>query len=280
MCFFEHLLHEYVQGFSTQKTVIPSYAFTEDVYRICEGSGTTMPSSIYHKAFQLSEGQTEGEILSTHLQCSVSSLKRAAHRYHATINQFLTAALMLAISRVRKKKGRPIRLMIPFDLRKILTSDTQRNFTLYIAAEEPNQEDLQVDELIQHLRESQHNQTDAQLLKARIHAKLRMEQHFFWRLLPFPLKSARLQFVHRNWVEHQFTMTFSNLGLFSPEKSMGYIKKMSFMLTSLRSGRYNCSCVSCNGLLVLSFVRTTRQPLIERELIQVLSELGVEVSYS
>ena len=278
--FFEHLLHEYVQGFSTQKTVIPSYASTEDAYRICEGSEPTTPSSIYHKAFQLSEGQTEGEILSTYIHCPVSSLKRAAYRYHATINQFLTAALMMAIERVRKKKGRPIRLMIPLDLRKILANDTQRNFTLYIAAEEPNQEDLQVDELIQHLRESQHNQTDAQLLKARIHANLRMEQHFFWRLLPFPIKSALLQFVHKNWVERQFTMTFSNLGLFSSEISMGYIKKMNFMLTPLRSGRYNCSCISCNGLLVISFVRTIRQPIIEHELVQVLSELGVEVSCS
>lgn len=278
--FFEHLLHEYVQGFSIQKTVIPSYAFTEDAYRICEGPETTTPSSVYHKAFQLSEGQIEGEILSTHLHCPVSSLKRAAHRYHATINQFLTAALMLAIERVRKKKGRPIRLMIPLDLRKILTNDTQRNFTLYIAAEEPNREDLQVNEVIAQLQESQDAQTDAQLLKARIQANLRLEQHFFWRLLPFPIKCALLQFVHKNWVERQFTMTFSNLGLFSPETSTSYIKKMNFMLTPLRSGRYNCSCISCNGLLVLSFVRTIRQPMIERELVQVLSELGVEVSCS
>lgn len=277
--FFEHLLREYFQCPQEQQAALPLFASTEDAYQNYKSDEKKGVFSIGGRAFQISADEHDKEVRTTDILCSVNQIKQAARRHQATVNQFLTAVLILAIARVRKKRGRPIRLMIPLNLRTILHKNTQRNFTLYITAEEPEQDDLRMEELIWQIREKQIRQMDQQMLESRINENLQMEQHFLWRKLPFALRSALIKLVHRKWLERQFTMTFSNLGLFSSEIGVSHIKKVSFMLTPLRCGLYNCSCISCNGQLVLSFVRCIRQPVIENAFLQVLSELGIEAAH-
>ena len=68
----------------------------------------------------------------------VNALLSVAKQYNATVTEFLTAAMIYSIINIQnrttpnKKRQKPVKILVPVNLRKIFGSETLRNFALYI----------------------------------------------------------------------------------------------------------------------------------------------------
>jgi hypothetical protein len=76
--------------------------------------------------------------------------------------------------------------------------------------------------------------------------------------------------------EKKSCFSFSNLGLVDlPEEYTRYVKRMDFVLGSQADAPYNVSALTYEGKMYLNVTRNASEPVLEREIYQVLRERGV-----
>ena len=72
--------------------------------------------------------------------------------------------------------------------------------------------------------------------------------------------------------------TFSNLGNIKlPEAMAKYVERIDFLVGPLSRNRIVCGAVSYNNTLCINFVRTIKEPKLEREFFTLLVKEGVHV---
>lgn len=78
-------------------------------------------------------------------------------------------------------------------------------------------------------------------------------------------KEKILGLIHTHWGEKNSCISVSNLGMIMlPEPMQKYIEQMRFLLTPRISSGYNCSVVSLNGKMYISFSRTCEKQVLEQ----------------
>ena len=85
--------------------------------------------------------ETDGFINLTCFCCDVNEIKTVAKKYGVSITVLMCALMMRAFENVQsnrvenKKKHKPIKVLVPVNLRNLFKSQTLRNFALYITPE-------------------------------------------------------------------------------------------------------------------------------------------------
>ena len=76
--------------------------------------------------------------------------------------------------------------------------------------------------------------------------------------------------------EKKACFSFSNLGIANvPEEFAHYVKRMDFVIGVQANAPYNVGAISYNNTLYINVIRNIEKPILERELYQVLKELGI-----
>ena len=205
-------------------------------------------------------------------------VKREAKDRGVTVTVYMTAVLIEAARRVQEsrvstpKKYKPIKVCVPVNLRKMFKSETMRNFVMYTTPGiDPKLGEYSFDDLCQIVAAQIKQQMTKRNMSAMIRTNVDSEKNPFLRVVPLFIKNIVMKMVFNAVGEKKSCFTFSNLGVISvPDEYSQNVKRMDFVLGSQAMAPYNVSAVTYGGKMYMNVTRNTREPVLEREIYEVL----------
>ena len=222
----------------------------------------------------------------TNFQMSSDKIWQMAHEKKVSVNTFLAAILMKAILNLQfdvihnPKKYKPVKVLIPINLRPIFNSKTLRNFALYTIPElDPRLGDYTLDEIIKIVHHKVGTYATQKNMSKMIETNVADERMLLLRIIPLFIKNIVMKMVFNSVGEKKSCLSFSNLGeIRLPENMRRYIERMDFILGPQAQAPYNCSAYTYRGILNVTFSRDIKESLLETYFYRELQKLGVEVT--
>ena len=212
-------------------------------------------------------------------------IKRLAKEHGVSVTAFLCAAQMQALMDIqarkvtRRKKRKPIKVLLPVNLRNIFPSNTLRNFALYITPEiTPSLGDYSFGEICK----SVHHQMGAELnpnrMRARITTNVNDEKSLIVKIMPLFIKNAVMKGVFNAVGEKKSCLTLSNLGAVKlPDNLAKRVERMDFIINVPATTHHNSAVISYGGKTYISFVRNVRESELELRFQEILRQMGIRM---
>lgn len=303
-----HALTDGTGGLIFLKSLLAEYLFRKyGVYvpaeegvlgRLEEPSAEELEDSFLKNAGSVSAGRKEtaayqlrgtkepdGFVDLTTFMLDVSQLKARAGEYSATITEFLCAAMMEAILRhqaekvPRRSRRKPVKVLVPVNLRSLFPSRTMRNFALFVTPElDPKLGDYSFKEICDIVRHKMGMEVTAKQMSAKIATNVNSEKSKLLKIMPLFVKNAAMKAVFDSVGEISSCLCMSNLGAVRlPEEMRPYVERLDFIIGVPSKAHYNCGIVSYDNRLYLNFVRNIQEPELEMHFYRVLREQGLHV---
>ena len=207
----------------------------------------------------------------------LDALKRAAHKYNATITEYISAVILYNVSKTyyynhKNKKSNlkhPIRLFVPINVRKYFNSTTLRNFVLFLRTTSRFREDVTFEEVLKHIKDTFIEENNEQAMLARIKTNMMLEKNVFVRFMPLFLKSIIIKIVFHFIGTGSNTISFSNIGKVNlPKDMIPHIERFDFANGGSKYAPINVGAIGYENKFTLTF--TSR--IIERKLQKAIIE--------
>ncbi len=208
-----------------------------------------------------------------------------AKSYKVTLTEFLTAVMIQSIIEIQDKKissvkkQRPVKILIPVNLRKIFPSKSLRNFVLYVT---PGIDPTMGSYTLEEICKSIHHQVGVQLnpkqMKARITTNVNSEKTLILKVMPLFIKNIAMKMVYDAVGEKKSCLSISNLGAITlPEEMRAFVKRMDFVLGAQATNPNNCGVLSYGDTLYINFIRSIKEPELEAAFCANMKRLGLSV---
>lgn len=215
----------------------------------------------------------------------VENILSIAKQYKATLTEFLTGAMIYSIINIQnrkthnKKHQKPVKILVPVNLRKIFGSETLRNFALYVTPGiDPRLGEYTFEEIIKSVHHQMGYEITDKNFAAKIAANVGAERSFILKIMPLFIKNIAMKTVFNLFGERKTSITISNLGVVQiPDEMKPFVTRFDFILGEQALCRNACSVVSYNGKLNISFLRTVKESEVEREFFCFLRKLGINI---
>ena len=219
----------------------------------------------------------------TCLTLDTAALLEKAHTYGVTATAFLCAAVMDALQRLQKeqvadpRKRKPLKVLIPVNLRKLFPSRTLRNFALYTTPEIlPGLGEYSLDEICKIVSHHMAAEITPKQMGMKIAVNVGSERALAVKLLPLFVKNAVMKAVFDTVGERKSCLTLSNLGLVKlPEEMAGFVTRMDFILGVQAAAPHNCGVISYGEKTYINIIRNIRESRLEYLFFRVLQEEGI-----
>lgn len=234
-----------------------------------------------------SEFENDKHFLS--LTCFSVSARRVlelAHEYNSTATVFLGAVMMKALCDLQMEKvanprrRKPIKLLIPINLRQLFPSKTLRNFAMYTIPEvDPRLGEYSIEELCKVIQCKMGAEITPKHMSGVIAKNVADERNTLLRIVPLPIKNIVMKAVFDSVGECKSCLTMSNLGLVKmPEAMKKYVERVDFILGVQAEAPYNCGVASFGDTVYINFIRNIKYPELERHFYSILHGMGVDVT--
>ena len=212
-----------------------------------------------------------------------NDIHKTAKSYGVTVTAFLCAAHMQAIVEIeerdvrKRSRRKPVKVLLPVNLRKIFKSTTLRNFVFYVTPSiYPSMGDYSFEEICKSVYHQMGMEITAKRLGARITTNVNSEKSFIIKIMPLFIKNFVMKMIFNAVGERKSCLTMSNLGnVMLPEELAKYVERLDFVLSVPATTHHNCSVISFNNKTVITFVRNIKEPELERRFHNILRKLGV-----
>lgn len=222
-----------------------------------------------------------------HLTCGMLNTEEAlamARTYGVTLTAFLTAAMIAAIleiqnQHVRVRRQKPVKVLLPVNLRKLFPSTTMRNFVMVApVGVDPRMGEYRFSELVRIVHHQMGLAITEKNMQAAFTTNVRAEERLALRLVPLFLKNIVMKIIFNAVGERMGCLSLSNLGnIRLPEAMRPYVRRFDFVIGPQASAPNNCGVCSYGDTLCISLVRNTREPELERAFFTFLRRLGLHV---
>lgn len=210
---------------------------------------------------------------------------RMAKDQGVSLTVFMASALMMAILHIqdmavpKRKRQKPVKVLIPVNLRKLFPSMSLRNYALFITTGvDPKLGAYTFEEVLQTVYHQMGLELTPKKMAARVQTNVESEQRLALRLMPLFLKNIAMKMVYDAVGERNSCLTLSNLGAVSlPEGMMPYVTRLDFVLGVQATRPNNLGMLSYGGKLYCNFIRNIEEPALEREFFTFLRKLGLQV---
>lgn len=236
-------------------------------------------------AWHLSGTREENDFL--HVTCfhmPVQAVLEKAHEYDVSVTAFLTAVMMQALQQWQKEllpqhRRKPVKVLIPVNLRNLFPSKTLRNFAMYTTPEIlPRLGEYSFREICQVVKAKMAEDITPKKMSMKIATNVASEKLMAVRILPLFIKDIVMKAVFDATGETKSCLSLSNLGQVKlPEIMMPYVERLDFILGVQAASPYNCGALSFKDGLYINFIRNTREAALEQHFYRVLHQLGLPV---
>ena len=217
-------------------------------------------------------------------QISVSQVKEKAKAVGVSITEYLAAVMTKACAnlqmRENPRKLRPVKVGVPVSLRRFYPeTNTKRNFASYVnVGIEPRLGDYSIDE-ISHIAHAQMVlENNEKMMNGKFSTNVRSEKNWLLRPVPLFIKNFAMRKVFESVGDIKTATTLSNLGLIKlPEGMERHIERVEFLVGPLSYNRVCAGAVSFRGTMFINFVRTIKEPKLEKEFFTLLVKEGIHV---
>lgn len=247
----------------------PTLNELEDSFLRCEeGQPLHLPSQY---AYQLpAHSPVSTGIHRSSLSVPTDALLSAARRYNVSITMLLSTLMAQSIMEIQKKHRtpetlKPVRIMVPVDLRKMFPSTTLRNFVLYaLPTLMPQDSNNSFTDILQSFRQQFHSQIERSRMASIMAYNVKMQENWLFRMIPRSIKCACLRFGYRFFGESNSSVTVTNLGNINlPMEMQPFVKHIEVILTPRIGSPYGCALISYNGTVNLNISRFSVYPELE-----------------
>ena len=223
-----------------------------------------------------------------HLTCfemSSEQLLEKAHEYGVSLTTFLCATMMMALQQLQKEKvpnknrRKPIKVLIPVNLRNLFPSKTLRNFALYATPEIlPRLGEYSFEEICKIIVHCMGSEITQKQMSMKIAANVNSERLMAVRVMPLFIKNIVMKAIFDTVGECKSCLSLSNLGNVKvPDEMSQYVDRFDFILGVQAAAPYNCGALSYKGKLYMNFIRNIKEPELEYYFHKVLKEMGIDV---
>ena len=206
-----------------------------------------------------------------------------AKKRGVTVTTFLASALIIASLGLQEKevrnpkRRRPVKVLIPVNLRKMFPSESLRNFALYVSpGVDPRYGEYTLDEVCSIVQSQMQLQNTPKLMRAKIAKNVGDEKLLIIKLVPLFVKNFIMKMVFNAVGERKSCFTLSNLGVCSfPPEMEQHIERMGVVLGVQANAPYNVGLIRYKDKMYLNFIRNIKEPRLERAFYEVIRELGI-----
>ncbi|MBE5921412.1 MAG: hypothetical protein E7269_01460 [Lachnospiraceae bacterium] len=224
-----------------------------------------------------------GFVNQTCFELPVRTVLEKAHEYGVSLTVFVCAVMMQALQNLQKERvpnrkyRKPIRVLLPVNLRPLFPSRTLRNFALYTTPEIlPKLGEYSFAEICQVVKHHMGAEVTAKQMSMKIATNVNSERILFARVMPLFIKNIVMKAVYDSVGEKKSCLSLSNLGAVKlPEIMMPYVERFDVMLGLRATTPYNCGVLSFGDTLYINFVRNIKESELEYHFHCVLRDLGI-----
>lgn len=230
--------------------------------------------------------ESSGFLNLTCFELPVKAVLEKAHEYKVTMTTFLCAALMSAIQNLQKEKVRsqrfrkPIKVLLPVNLRNLFESSTLRNFALYTTPEiMPKLGEYSFEEICNVINHYMGIDVTKKQMSMKIATNVNSETLMAVRVMPLFIKNLVMKAVFKSVGEKKSCLSLSNLGAVRlPDEMIPFIDRADFILGVQESAPYNCGVISFGDTLNINFISNIRESELEYHFHCVLRDMGLPVT--
>ncbi len=216
-------------------------------------------------------------------EIDVEPLKAAAKAHGVSITTYLVAALMYSMQAIQAEQEpirnfrKPIRVLVPVNLRPFFGSTTLRNFVLFVTPSiDPKLGEYSFEEIIRAVHHQLGLELTEKQLRTRITKNVSTELNPFLKTFPLFIKNPVMWTIYRVVGERASSLTISNLGNVTlPDEMKPYVTGVDFVLGMQSILPYSSSAISYDGKLRLTFTRSVPKPVLERVFFPFLRSQGI-----
>lgn len=232
--------------------------------------------------------EQDGFLNLTCFTLSSRAVLEKAHAYGVTVTAFLCAVMMEALQQLQKelvpnvRRRKPIKVLIPVNLRSLFSSRSLRNFALYTTPQiDPCLGEYEFGEICRLVQHWMGLDITPRQMATKIATNVNSERMWVVKLMPLFIKNFVMKAVFHSVGEKKFCLNLSNLGAVQlPEPMRPYVERLDFVLGTQATGPYNCGAVSYGDKLCVNFIRNIREPELEAAFYQVLRQLELVAELS
>ena len=208
-----------------------------------------------------------------------------AKSYKVSLTVFLSAVLIQSIIEMQEaavpdiKRRKPVKILIPVDLRRIYGSESLRNFVLYITpGVNPKLGTFTLEEIMQAIHHQMGVELTDKQMKMKIAKNVADELNPVLRFTPLFMKNIAMKLVYNAIGETKSCLTLSNLGAIKlPDEMLPFIQRMDFILGTQATRPNNCGVLSYGDKMYINFTRNIKESTLERIFFTKLRSMGLHV---
>lgn len=214
--------------------------------------------------------------------CSASQLHEIAKSHNSSVTDFLSAVQLLALDKhcqvTNNHSERPIRILVPVNLRKRYNVETLRNFSSYIFYQYNGQTDI--DEVLADIRKQKQEQLTDDYFRGMVSYNYNSGNNILLKIVPLGVKRAVLKtIVHGRGDGVVNCSTLSNLGnVVAPKEFSDHVLRYEFLLGKPAKGTNNFTAITYNDTCVITATSKFVENDCERHFFTTLASLGVDLA--
>lgn len=219
----------------------------------------------------------------TIVDVSMEDIKRVTKEYNVSITVYLASVYLYILQDVfenlnpltKMKMSKILRVQVPVNLRNIFSSQTMRNFSLFVMPEI----DLRLghysfEEILRSVYHQMELETEAKLINKNIARNVGSEKKIYVRSIPLFIKSLILKVKFNSLGTSQYSGVVTNLGKVDLPRNVSE-KINHFVLTAPPPNKMlkvSCAVVGFNNRLTLCFGSVARSKKFEERFVEFLNE--------
>ena len=212
-------------------------------------------------------------------------LRACAKEHGVSVTELLCAAMMQAIGELQAEKvpnvrhRKPVKVLIPVNLRNLFPSRSLRNFASYITPEiDPRMGDCSFSELCSLVHHKMGLENNRRTMRAKFAANVASERSPILRVMPLFIKNIAMKAVFDAVGECKSCLCLSNLGRVElPEVMVPYVQRMDFIIGVQARAPHDCGVVTWGDTVYINCIRSIQEPELEYRFYRVLHRLELPV---
>jgi len=246
---------------------VPGYEVHDSFLDNTQSKPASLPS---RHAYQLPRKEDcDWTVRTNSLKLNTRKLLDAAHQYEVTLNSLLSAVLAWSVMDIQKQSERtyrPVRLMVPADLRRLFPSKTLRNFSLYaLPTMEVSDHDLPFPEFCRSFGSQLRSQLSRETMGRMISSTVKMQNLWLFRVIPWKIKGTCMRIGYRFFGEINSSLTLTNLGRVQlPVEMQPFVENVQAFLTPRTGSPYGCAVLTYRDTVNINMSRFCEHPELDK----------------
>ncbi len=215
---------------------------------------------------------------------NVEEISRVSKSYGVKLTTFLAAVMIYAIYRDQRldlSEKKPVRIMVPVNLRRMFPSGTLRNFISHYIVGIQFEGEITFRDIIDQLAEQLKEVATKKEMSARINTNVDVTKNIIIKIVPLYFKNFGIRTAYYWFGERQYTSVVSNLAVIQLPRSMErHVKNVTCAMGATDMLPIKVSVCSYNGKMNITFTRCIEESDIIKEFFRFLSKdqkLNVEI---